>query len=103
MENKFEHVDEDGIYHPDLSAPEVPESIKKLNPTIRRDGDAFCAISGTDPVKDVFGCGCTPEEAMVDFEADYQLKQKEKWRSRFVLLALLFVPTLVLAIIGKRR
>jgi hypothetical protein len=54
-------------------------------------------------VKDVFGCGCTPEEAMADFEADYQLKQKEKWRSRFVLLALLFVPTLMLAIIGKRR
>jgi hypothetical protein len=68
----MDFLDDKGIYHPDYSSPNVPESIKLLKPVIRKDGDAFCILYGPAPEEGIFGCGDTPEEAMKDFDEDYK-------------------------------
>ena len=71
-------IDDQGIYHPDYSSPLVPESIKLLKPLIRRDGNAFCILHGPAPEAGIFGCGDTPEEAMKDFQLDYEKHHRGK-------------------------
>lgn len=53
---------------------DLPLSVKKEKPTIYEDGDAFCCVSGADPVDGVFGCGPTPEDAVIDWADNYKKK-----------------------------
>nr|WP_315419652.1 hypothetical protein [uncultured Pedobacter sp.] len=39
-----------------------------LDPTVFKDGDSYCCIFGSDPQSGVFGCGDTPEEALIDWD-----------------------------------
>jgi hypothetical protein len=52
----------------------VPAKAKKLRPQVFLDGDSYCCIFGPDPVVGIFGCGQTPQQAVLDWEND--LKQR---------------------------
>ncbi|SMC87650.1 hypothetical protein [Pedobacter africanus] len=54
----------------------VPEKAKKLKPLIYKnsdpEGDAYCCLFGPDPEVGIYGCGNTPENAVLDWDKDLQ-------------------------------
>ena len=52
--------------------PDIFSHIRKENPVIYNDGDAYCCVSGPNPVEGVFGCGHSPADALKDWEKSYQ-------------------------------
>ncbi len=56
----------------DYNAPGVPPGVKDLQPLVYRDGDAICVMEGENPMDGIFGCGCTQEEALQDFQKHYE-------------------------------
>lgn len=60
----------------DYADNHVPASVKKIQPLLFKDGDAYCCVLGPDPQKEVFGCGKTPIAALKDW--DKSLRQRMK-------------------------
>lgn len=60
----------------DINGNNIPPSVKDLQPLIFKDGDSVCVMQGESPMDGIFGCGKTPEEAMADFQRNYE-KEKE--------------------------
>jgi hypothetical protein len=54
----------------DFSGDWAPEKAKKLKPEVFKDGDSYCCLFGPDPIVGIFGCGNTPEEAVLDWDKD---------------------------------
>lgn len=48
----------------------VPERAKKLRPRLYKDGLAYCCVFGPDPQVGIYGCGDSPEEAIMDWADD---------------------------------
>ena len=54
---------------------EVPDTVKKLNPLIYSDKDMFLCQLGANLFEGITGHGTTPQEAMANFDAEFQ-----RWR-----------------------
>lgn len=50
----------------------VPQKAQKLQPQVYKDGDLFCCLFGPDPETGIFGCGNTPEAAVLDWEKELE-------------------------------
>jgi len=62
------NVDESMKVDIDYSGPNLPASVKKLEPLLFKEGDSYCCLLGPDPQEGVFGCGDTPELALNDWD-----------------------------------
>ena len=60
----------------DFADNNLPESVRKFQPLLFKDGDSYCCVLGPDPQEGVFGCGKTPLAALKDW--DKSLKQRMK-------------------------
>lgn len=60
-----EGINEKDIVNVDYS--QYDEATKTIQPTVYKDGDSFCCLSGTDRENGVLGCGDTPDEAIRDW------------------------------------
>jgi hypothetical protein len=58
----------------DYSLPDLPPSVKKLQPLVWKEDNYYCCVLGPDPVEGIFGSGATPEMALADW--DEQLVQR---------------------------
>lgn len=47
------------------------EATRLISPTVYKDGDSFCCLSGDDPESGAFGCGDTPDAAIRDWRQAY--------------------------------
>ena len=56
----------------DYSAPGIPPGVKDLQPLVYKDGDFICVMSGETSTEEVFGRGHTIEEALQDFQEQYE-------------------------------
>jgi hypothetical protein len=50
----------------------VPDKARKLKPAVYKNGDQYCCIFGPDPEVGIYGCGNSPEEAIIDWERDLE-------------------------------
>ncbi|MFI5453410.1 hypothetical protein ACHMWN_14785 [Pedobacter sp. UC225_61] len=48
----------------------VPKKAQKLRPHLYKDGFAYCCVFGPDPQVGIYGCGDSPEEAIMDWADD---------------------------------
>jgi hypothetical protein len=55
---------------------DVPETAKALQPVLFVEGDAYCCVLGPDPQEGVFGCGPTPEAALLDWDSHLQERRE---------------------------
>jgi hypothetical protein len=62
------NVDESMKVDIDFSNPELPPSVKKLEPLVFKEGGMYCCLLGPDPQEGVFGCGETPKLALADWD-----------------------------------
>ncbi|MGN6491179.1 MAG: hypothetical protein ACTHLE_04225 [Agriterribacter sp.] len=56
----------------DYDSHDLPAVAKIFKPVIYKDGTAYCCLLGPDPQAGIFGCGETPKEAVIDWEAHLQ-------------------------------
>lgn len=60
----------------DFNQEWVPEKAKKLKPLVYKntdpDGNVYCCLFGPDPEVGIYGCGDTPENAVLDWNKDLQ-------------------------------
>ena len=52
--------------------PHIGDHVSQLTPELYHDGNAYCCLSGPNPMEGIFGCGPTPVEALADWEKSYQ-------------------------------
>ena len=50
---------------------------KILRPVLTMDGDSWIALHGIDLQSGIVGCGATQEEALLDFDKDFYLQNKD--------------------------
>jgi hypothetical protein len=51
-----------------FDADNLSREMRELRPVVFREGDAYCCLLGPDPQKGIFGCGCTADEALADWQ-----------------------------------
>jgi hypothetical protein len=51
----------------DFSRFRLPQYVGEFRPLLFKEGDSYCAVLGPDPQAGIFGCGATPEDALVDW------------------------------------
>ncbi|RVU01087.1 hypothetical protein EOD41_10765 [Mucilaginibacter limnophilus] len=61
------HVDDQYVVKADLTGYAAI-----FNPVVFKDGDSYCALLGPDPQDGVFGCGCSVDEAVRDWNDHVQ-------------------------------
>jgi hypothetical protein len=60
----------------DFNQDWVPAKAKKLKPQVFKDGDSYCCLFGPDPEVGIYGCGDTPENAILDWEKDLEKRME---------------------------
>ena len=68
-------TDERYILQLNYDEAHLTESFKKVQPTVYRDGHAYCCISGGNPVDGIFGCGNSPEEAIENWDKAFEKRK----------------------------
>jgi len=63
----------------DYNAPGIPDGVKDLQPLVYKDGDLICVMSGETPEEDIFGSGRTQEEALQDFQKNYEAAKQDSF------------------------
>jgi len=56
----------------DFDQEGIPKKAKKLQPQVFKDGDSYCCLFGPDPEVGIYGCGDTPQAALIDWEKDLE-------------------------------
>jgi len=51
----------------DFSRFRLPRYVGEFQPLLFKEGDSYCAVLGPNPQSGIFGCGATPEDALVDW------------------------------------
>ncbi|MDQ0638356.1 hypothetical protein QF042_001921 [Pedobacter sp. W3I1] len=51
----------------DFSRFRLPQCVSKLHPLLFKEGNTYFAVLGPDPQSGIFGCGDTPEDALMDW------------------------------------
>lgn len=51
----------------DFSRFRLPQYVAEFKPLLYREGDQYCALFGPDIEAGIFGCGNTPEDALIDW------------------------------------
>jgi len=51
----------------DFSRFRLPQYVGEFRPLLYKQGDRFCAVLGPDPQSGIFGCGDTPEDALINW------------------------------------
>ena len=86
-------IDQSAIVDLDYNASNIPSTVTEFKPVVFHDGDAYCCMLGSNPQEGVFGCGCSPQEAMEDwakhfderlekpYENDQLIKDIQEFRS----------------------
>jgi len=54
----------------------VPKRAQKLRPRLYRDGYAYCCVFGPDLQVGIYGCGDSPEEAIMEWTDDLDQRIK---------------------------
>lgn len=56
----------------------LPHTFRTIKPDVFKDGDSYCCIFGPDPQEGIFGCGDTPDQAILDWHQHLQERIHEK-------------------------
>jgi hypothetical protein len=51
----------------DFSRFRLPQYVNQLHPLLFKDGNTYCAVLGPDLMSGIYGCGDTPEDALIDW------------------------------------
>jgi hypothetical protein len=78
-------IDAEAMLPFDFTRPEISEAVRTLKPVVFLDGDAFYSLLGPDPAVGVFGCGCTPDDAVKDWEINLEQIRKDPCANKEVL------------------
>ncbi|SFO48483.1 hypothetical protein SAMN05428949_5351 [Chitinophaga sp. YR627] len=61
----------------DYNSPEMPDAVKKYKPVMLQDGNEYCCFIGERPEYGIYGCGETPELAIMHWNQKYLQKTVE--------------------------
>jgi hypothetical protein len=61
----------------DYNSPEMPEAVNRYKPLLLKEGDNYCCFLGDRPEYGIYGCGETPELAIMHWNQKYLQKSVE--------------------------
>ncbi|MHA4810830.1 hypothetical protein ACX0G9_22170 [Flavitalea flava] len=69
-------VDDSLVIYINYDAGGWPQSFKEFRPVLYQEGNLFCCLLGPDQKIGIFGCGETKEEAIKDWDCDFNRRIK---------------------------
>jgi hypothetical protein len=61
----------------DYNSNEMPDAVRRYQPILLNDGNEYCCLLGEIPEYGIYGCGDSPEEAIMHWNQKYLQKTVE--------------------------
>lgn len=71
-------INEDLIVPLDYKSLELSSAVRQFKPTLYKEGDSFVCVLGPDAEQAIYGRGATEDEALENWEEDFNDRLKSK-------------------------